>query len=58
MKQLFWNNLLGAATEFSATVLNSELLISFDRTNGKNVFSASGSSASGRKIKTAVRRRK
>ncbi|NWQ76772.1 NU153 protein, partial [Columbina picui] len=26
--------------------------------NGKNVFSASGSSASGRKIKTAVRRRK
>ncbi|XP_029897546.1 nuclear pore complex protein Nup153 isoform X1 [Aquila chrysaetos chrysaetos] len=27
-------------------------------TNGKNVFSASGSSASGRKIKTAVRRRK
>uniref|UniRef100_A0A8C3K7Y2 Nuclear pore complex protein Nup153 n=1 Tax=Calidris pygmaea TaxID=425635 RepID=A0A8C3K7Y2_9CHAR len=40
------------------TVLNSELLISFDRTNGKNVFSASGSSVSGRKIKTAVRRRK
>ncbi|XP_075601162.1 nuclear pore complex protein Nup153 isoform X5 [Balearica regulorum gibbericeps] len=27
-------------------------------TNGKNVFSASGSSVSGRKIKTAVRRRK
>ncbi|OWK57724.1 Nuclear pore complex protein Nup153 [Lonchura striata] len=40
------------------TVLNSELLISFNRTNGKNVFSASGSSVPGRKIKTAIRRRK
>lgn len=30
----------------------------FHRSNGKNMFSSSGTSVSGRKIKTAVRRRK
>lgn len=40
------------------SLLSHDAVFIFHRSNGKNMFSSSGTSVSGRKIKTAVRRRK